>query len=198
MFQQKSHRETFGNEINRTLNARRILSLKSKACLPIPVPLRPNTRVFEPGQYSRLINPFTKQDTFGFVPAIEGLPQDQPCVAPVILPFGRQSDSLSGFGARHILTRHRGLLSTQEATDERGVALFIANVLRNGASLFWQGGYEDSFRICAFRPGIALVVLEYRRKHDKVFWNVITAFRAQECEGDFVGSLIPASVHLAA
>jgi len=195
---QKSHHESFSDKINQSLKTRRTLRLKAKARLPILGPLRPNTRVIEPGQYRHLINPFTKKNAFGFVPVIEGLPLVQPGVAPVILQFGRQSDRLSGFGARHILTRHRDMLSTHAANDERGVAHFIASVLRHGASLFWQDSYEGSFRICAFRPDIAMVVLEYRRKHGKAFWNVITAYRAHECAGDFVGSLIPAPSLMAA
>lgn len=195
---QKTYHETFIDEAHHGQKTRRILSLKKNPRLPISTKMRTDTRLLEPTQHSRLQNPFTLKYAFGYVPRIEGLPQDQTPATPIILPFGRQGDRLSGFGAKHIAARHSDEVLEHGAHDVCGVAYFIATALRDGASLFWQGHHENSFRICAYRPGIAKVVLEYRNKHGKVSWNVITAFRAHRCDGDFVGSLIPVPVRLAA
>ena len=195
---QKSYHEASIKENHHGLKTRPILGLKTKSRFSIPAQPLPNTRLFGHTQYSRLENPLTGGRVFGYVPAIQGLPRDHRTTAPVILPFGRHNDHLSGYGAQHILTRHSDVVSERDSHNVQGVADFIATVLQGGASLFWQGPCEDGFRICAFRPGIAKVVLGYRNKHGEARWNVITAFRAHRCDGDFVGSLIPVPVRIAA
>jgi len=42
------------------------------------------------------------------------------------------------------------------------------------------------------------VVLEYQEKRGEFFWNIITTFPAEYCDGDFVGSLVPARARIAA
>ena len=156
-----------------------------------------NTRLIEPLPDSRLKNPLTDREAFGFVPAMDDIEGWTLPISPIVLPYGRQRGLLSGFGARHIMARHGDVLGTAGCGDVQSVAEFVADTLRSGARLYSQGLYGNTLRICAYRPGIALVVLQHTQTRGEAYWKVITAYRARECDGVCVGSLIPASVHLA-
>lgn len=174
-------------------NARPILRLDARVRKPVRLSLDRNTIMAQPSQYSRLMNPFTGQKDYGFVPRIAGTPQQAPRV-PVILPFGRHCEGQSGFGATHILERHRNMLLGSVMRDVRGVANFVAIALRHGACLHWDDCWQGKCRITAYRQGFAQVVLEYNEKHGAAFWTVITAFQASSCGSDVIGRLTPVRI----
>lgn len=196
---QKSYAQ-FGQPSNIFRNSspnRKRLTLTNARSVALKKRRLTNTRFFEPLPDSRLKNPLTDHEAFGFVPAMEDIEGWTLPVSPIVLPYGRQRGLLSGFGARHIMARHGDVLGTDGCGNVQSVAEFVADALRSGARLYSQGLYGNKLRLCAYRPGIALVVLQHTQTRGKTYWKVITAYRARECDGVCVGSLIPASVHLA-
>lgn len=173
--------------------ARPILRLDTGSRKPVRLSRKSKTIFAQPSQHSRLLNPLTEQKVFGFVPRLAGTPQ-QVSRVPIILPFGRHSDGQSGFGATHILERHRDMLLVSFMRDVRGVANFVAIALRQGSCLYWQDSCEGKCRISAYRHGLAKVVLEYNEKRGEAFWTVITGFAADSCDGDVIGRLTPVRI----
>lgn len=138
--------------------------------------------------YSPLLNPLAGTLSFGIVPALnlagEALPE-----AEIRLFVGKHIGPHRGFGARHISAEHGGALERLGLLEESGVSQFVAQIIRAGTPLFYEGASWRTTRLMAVRSASGQAILEFRAQREAAIWSVVTAFPGSKTHGTRVGTV---------
>ena len=130
-----------------------------------------------------LTNPNTGGFSFGRIPEINTRWQHFPC-GEILLPIGKQISHVSGFGAKHRTEMAKlGFKGFQE------VPAYVANIIKQGAPLYYEGGKWDAIRLMCVRPNGGTAVFEYTESRELYYWKIITAFSGKKAHGTRVGTV---------
>jgi hypothetical protein len=138
--------------------------------------------------YSLILNPANGTTSFGTVPALKLSGEDLPD-AEIRLFQGRHIGPHRGFGARHIWQEHSGAMTRVGLFEEAGVAQFVAQIIRTGTPLFYEGASWRTNRLMAVRGASGQAILEFRAQRQGAVWSVVTAFPGTKTHGTRVGTV---------
>jgi hypothetical protein len=138
--------------------------------------------------YLALLNPAAVNRSFGVIPALtlsgERLPE-----AEIRLFQGKHIGPHRGFGARHIWREHGGAIISAGHADETGVPHFVAQIIRTGTPLYYEGASWKTMRLMAVRAATGQAILEFRAQREGAIWSVVTAFPGTKTHGTRVGTV---------
>lgn len=128
-------------------------------------------------RYTKINNPKTNEDHFGFIPEIPKLGTDGAYICLFEGEHSGPSKGGRGFGEAHVMAAH--------ATDIKiagckSVAEYLALFLTQGTPVCYEGGYQSQLRTLAMRRSGVIIVLEYRQQRGGSVWSVVTAFKRPE------------------
>lgn len=137
---------------------------------------------------SPILNPTTGTMVYGIVPALKLAGMDFP-EAEICLLQGKHFGPHRGFGARHIWQEHREAMIRMGLSDEASVPHYVAQIVRAGTPLFFEGGAWTTTRLLAVRTVSGHAILEFRAQRIRAIWSVVTAFPGAKTHGTRVGTV---------
>jgi len=157
-----------------------------------PVKLKPKKKVFVPeiqvNKNEKLINPKNGSTSFGFVEITDSSPSL--IEGEIFLPHGEAYSYRNGFGAEHIWRKHANDMKAAGFETRDDVSAYVAEIIREGSlvqSEFDKHGEAQDLKVV--RNPIGLAILKYKGRPNFGFYQVITAFRKDDPDGNVVGTI---------
>lgn len=138
--------------------------------------------------YVPIPNPTNGTLSFGIIPPLILAGEDFP-EAEIRLFQGRHVGPHRGFGARHIWQEHSATIMKMGLTEEALVSHFVAQIVRTGTPLFYEGASWKTTRLMAVRGASGQAILEFRAQRAGAIWSVVTAFPGTKTHGTRVGTV---------
>lgn len=74
--------------------------------------------------------------------------------------------------------------------SEEFVPHFVAQIIKAGTPLYFEGHFSAKTRLIAVRGAPGLAILELRYREDEAFWSIVTAYRANKKHGVRIGTVL--------
>lgn len=93
-----------------------------------------------------------------------------------------------GFGVKHIWAQHKNDLIRLNYPSINSVSLFVANITKTGANIFYEQRIYENQRVNVLETTIGIVVIEFNI-HQQIY-SVVTAYPRKSSRGTLVGTLL--------
>ena len=140
-----------------------------------------------PNKNTKIINPYTDTTCFGVMPEIRNphFPSGE-----IFLRHGKHFGPNRGFGVQHIWTEHNREIKELGYETEEDVARYIADILQEGARIYYEGYSLRNERVTIVKSFLGWVLAEHRIDgENNDFYSVITAYKGKVPHGQEIGKL---------
>ena len=138
--------------------------------------------------FDPLLHPLNGGRNFGLIQALKlggvSFPE-----AEIRLFLGKHIGPNRGFGAKHIWAEHRIEMQRAGLCDAEDVPSYVAQIIRDGTPLFFEGASFRNTRLLAVRAQNGTAILEFRDQRAAPIWSIVTAFSGTKTHGTRVGTV---------